>query len=399
MIDTTPESVLPPPDPGRAVGASMPEPGDDGALSTTVLPGSWANIVGACLVTIAALVVLFVVAASLWPLQRYQSAPGSAEEVSPRLDVAEIDTFEPAEGVFFVTASGARITGLQAIMGWIDPVVDVLTCEQRFGDCNPEQQREISLGAMTTSKQIAEYVAFSTVGMDAELLPGPAQVGSFGSDTCPDDAPPLRACRVLEVGDTIVAVEGVDTPLLDDLAAALEGREPGELLSLTVTSADGGAEREVEVELIAAPDDAERTIIGFMPRDTRTVEVPADVNIDTDRIGGPSAGLAFTLALIDELTPGELTGDVRVVATGTIDEEGAVGAIGALVQKADAVRRAGATLFLVPSGQDEAEIERAREVAGPDVEIVTVANIDEALAALADHGGDPLPEDAASPQT
>lgn len=373
--------------PGPAAGGAGQVPSDAPGV---VLPGTWAQLVGAGLVTLAGLILLFVVGASVWPVERYQTAPGTAQEVLSRLTVDDATTFEPAESLLFVTASGAELTGLQAIIGWIDPVVDVLTCEQRFGECDPELQRQVSLGAMATSKEIAEYVAFTRVGYDAELLPGPAQVGSFSPDTCPDDASPQRACKALEVGDTIVAVDGVPTPVLDDLPAVLQGRSPGELITLRVRSARSGDERDVEVELMAAPDDPERTIIGFVPRDTRTVRVPYEVTIDTDRIGGPSAGLAFTLALIDVLTPGELTGAERVVATGTIDENGDVGAIGALPQKADAVRRAGATVFLVPASQDPAELERAREIAGPGVEIVPVATLDEALQVLERLGGDPV---------
>ena len=91
-----------------------------------------------------------------------------------------------------------------------------------------------------------------------------------------------------------------------------------------------GAIRTVEVELIQSPDDPQRTIVGFSARDTRTVELPFDVTIDTDRIGGPSAGLSFTLALIDQLTPGELTPPGGVAVTGTIANNSSVEAKGAL---------------------------------------------------------------------
>jgi PDZ domain-containing protein len=96
------------------------------------------------------------------------------------------------------------------------------------------------------------------------------------------------------------------------------------------------------------------------------------------------------LALIDELTKGNLMGRGRVVATGTINEDGSVGAIGALEQKAIAARDAGATLFLVPAGQSVIEVNKAREAAGKSVSIVEVGSISEALKALAKNGGDPV---------
>ena len=138
----------------------------------------------------------------------------------------------------------------------------------------------------------------------------------------------------------------------------------------------------VEVELIASPDDPDRTIIGFVPFDTASVELPFEIDIDTGSIGGPSAGLAFTLTLIDELSAGDLTGGADVAVTGEIGLDGTVGAIGGLRQKVSAVRQAGVDHFLVPTAQGEEQIARAREIAGDDVEIIPVATLDEALAAL-----------------
>ena len=110
---------------------------------------------------------------------------------------------------------------------------------------------------------------------------------------------------------------------------------------------------------------------------------PFPVSINTTRIGGPSAGLAFTLALLDDLTPGELTGGEQVAVTGTILADGKVGPVGGVEQKVVAVNRTDATLFLVPPD----EFEAAKAGADNDVTVVAVNTVDEALAALAAHGG------------
>ena len=81
----------------------------------------------------------------------------------------------------------------------------------------------------------------------------------------------------------------------------------------------------------------------------------------------------------------------RVVATGTINEDGSVGPIGALEQKAVAVKDAGGTLFLVPAGQSETEMKAARAAAGSSVTIVQVGTIEEALVQLGKNGGEGLP--------
>ena len=159
---------------------------------------------------------------------------------------------------------------------------------------------------------------------------------------------------------------------------------------ITVIPHRGGKNVLRRVELMASPDDPSRTIIGFIPLDTRTVNLPFNVEIETDSIGGPSAGLAFTLALLDELTPGDLFGGHKVVATGTVDEDGSVGAIGALPQKSAAVRMTDADIFLVPASQTEKELSVARRVVGKNVRIIEVSTVGEALEVLSGLGGSGL---------
>ncbi len=79
------------------------------------------------------------------------------------------------------------------------------------------------------------------------------------------------------------------------------------------------------------------------------LDFPVDVKIDPGAVSGPSAGLAFTLTIIDELTPGSLTGGKKVAVTGTMDLGGNVGEVGGVPQKTAAALDAGAKLFLVPT--------------------------------------------------
>ena len=101
--------------------------------------------------------------------------------------------------------------------------------------------------------------------------------------------------------------------------------------------------------------------LGVEPEDQVDFTYPFPVNIDVTNIGGPSAGLAMTLGVIDALSPGSLTGDHTVVATGTIDSQGNVGEVGGVPQKTVAVENAGASIFLVPPGTEL----RAGDVQGP----------------------------------
>ena len=270
-------------------------------------------------------------------------------------------------------------------------MVQVDTYKEHFGDMTPSDRRRLGYQAMVGSKQVAEYVAATTLGLDARLVQGKVVIEELVCDGKPATN---SACDILDLGDTITALDSEPTPTLAELAEVMQGRAPGE--SITVTVVPNGQSDQTKtvdrtVTLMEDPDTEGRAIIGIVPADTRTVDLPFEIGISTADIGGPSAGLAFTIAILDELTEGSLTGRGKVAATGTINEDGTVGAIGALPQKAVAVRDAGVTLFLVPSSQSDDEIERARAAAGSGVRIVPVETLSDALKALADNGGDPLP--------
>lgn len=351
------------------------------------------------LLTIGWLVLASVVVMSTIRIQRWEVAPGEALAVGPRIAFTKTtgelpDRHRADKSIHFVTAFGAQLSVLDSLVGWLDPHVRVETPRERFGSISPGDSRRLGYQSMVGAKQIAEYVAMKRLGLQVALNEGDVLIEQL---VCQGKPAENSACDVLEVGDTIVSFDGAPITTLSTLAAAIQGRKVGEKVVLGVIPYDASSKTKdpaktvkQTVQLMANPDTPGRAIIGFVPADTRTVSLPFETTISTEGIGGPSAGLAFTLALLDELTEGNLMGNGLVAATGTIDENGSVGAIGALEQKAVAVRERGATLFLVPSGQSPDEVARARAAAGRKVKIVQVATIDEALAALIDNGGEPL---------
>jgi len=353
------------------------------------------------LITISWFVLLTVVVMASVRIQRWEIAPGEAMTVSSRIGFmptkegdAVPQRYVADNGIRFVTAFGGQLSILDSILGWLDPYVRVDTYTEHFGEQTPTSSRRLGFQAMTGAKQIAEYVAMSKVGLEASLKEGPILVEQV---ICQDAPSENSACVNLQVGEQITHINGVATQTLSLLAAQMKDRKVGESVVLTVlpyVAPNEESERKpkkVTVTLMASPDD-ERAIVGFIPADTRVTSLPFDVNISTTDIGGPSAGLAFTLALLDELTEGNLMGKGRVAATGTMDENQNVGAIGALEQKAVAVRDAGVTLFLVPAGQSPDEMKAARAAAGSGVRIVQVATLDDALKELRRNGGSTLPK-------
>lgn len=307
-------------------------------------------------------------------------APGSAFDTEAAISTPGTESY-PSDGeVLFLTVSlrgASRQVGyLEAGVGWLRGDQDVAPRDAIVGDLTGDESRERSLQMMTGSQEVAAKVALERLGYDV-----PSEgTGSVVLGTI-EGSP---AAAALAVRDVIVGVDGEPVDLDSQLRAALEGRAPGDQVALSVERGGEGEPVEVSVELIAAPDDPERAVIGIdvATRDL-TYRLPFPVRIDTEEVGGPSAGLALTLGILDHLTPGSLTGGTDVATTGTIGAEGAVGEVGGVGQKAIAAQRAGATLLLVP----EAEVDDARRRAPDDLEVVGVATLDDALAALAAVGG------------
>ncbi|MFM7494721.1 MAG: S16 family serine protease [Acidimicrobiaceae bacterium] len=348
------------------------------------------------ILTIVWLVTGALITSSLVKINYWEVAPGSAEEVASRFSfdkdaLSQVTRYETSAPILFVTAYGSKLSALDALVGVLDPDVDVLNREEKFGTITPSEQRRLGFQAMASAKQIAEYVALNRLGYNVSIAYGKLIIERL---VCEDSPRPLSACLQLNPGDTITAFDGIEIPTLSDLMPIIADYSPGDVVEVTITPHKTTDSVKKKSELMVSPDDPNRTIIGVWPADTRTVDLPFEVDIDTDSIGGPSAGLSFTLALLDELTAGELTGGVKVAATGTIDGDESIGAIGALRQKTVAVKASGATVFLVPSAQTPEELSAARLVAGSKLRIVPVANLTEALKVLEELGGTVISNDA-----
>jgi PDZ domain-containing protein len=307
-------------------------------------------------------------------------------------DLEDLAEVYPASGsMFFVTVSEPRQSVLSWLVGRGDPAVEFLTEEEHFGFQAPGVRRTFSVEMMRTSKQVAQYLALEALGFDVEIVPGEVLIWQmvcleFNTEgtECVREAP---SASVLEPGDRLLSAEGMELNEVRDVAMALEGKRPGDVVTIEIQRPNEGR-LTVEVELTAAPNDPDRTIVGFIPFDTRRVVLPFELDIDTGSIGGPSAGLAFTLALIDELSPGELTGGKSIAVTGTVDLSGTVGSIGGLRQKAAAVSQAGIEFFLVPRSQSEEDLAAARIAGGPNLVIIEVGSLAEAVEVLVSLGGD-----------
>jgi PDZ domain-containing protein len=195
----------------------------------------------------------------------------------------------------------------------------------------------------------------------------------------------------LQCGDVVVDIGGKAVHRAQDLVNILHGYKPGDEVALTVHRADGkGGTKTVTVTarltgtpaLDGQPANPSKPFLGVVAQDDTTFSFPFGVNIDVGAIGGPSAGLALTLGLLDVLSNGQLTGGHRVAATGTISIDGKVGDVGGVAQKAVAVRNAGAQVFFVPKD----ELSAARSHAGRMM-VYAVTTLQQALDDLKALGG------------
>ena len=179
------------------------------------------------------------------------------------------------------------------------------------------------------------------------------------------------AAEVLQLGDTIIGVAGRQVETVEDIGAALDGYAPGDTVAITVGRS--GSLIDVDVELTSSTDDPDRVLIGIVPG--VLTEPPFPLMIDAGDVGGPSAGMMHTIAIIDTLTEGELTNGKVIAGTGTINLDGTIGRIGNVRQKVVGAEAAGAEYVLVPAGNYETALTAEYD----DIVIVPVATLQEAI--------------------
>jgi PDZ domain-containing protein len=224
---------------------------------------------------------------------------------------------------------------------------------------------------MATSQDIASAVAEKELG-----LPVVTRDNGVLADNVYSDVP---AASKIYPADVIVSVNGKPTLTLDALTTAMSGVKPGDVVYLTLRR--GTETVRVNVKTVADRNDPTRPLIGIIPEQSKKIiKLPVKVNIDSQGIGGPSAGLALTLEIMRKLGR-DVTHGYRVAATGEIRTDGTVFPIGAVEQKVYGVRQAGAQVFLVPAAQGNAA--EAKRYAGPDLMIIPVTSLKQALRRLA----------------
>lgn len=289
----------------------------------------------------------------------------------PVVHVEGLETYPTEGSLDFLTIiidGGPRstVTAWEWLLAEINPATDVYATEQVYPpDVTAQEIQEQNVELMSQSQMGAAVVALRADGIE---VPEEVKVGQIIKD-----AP---AAETLEVDDQILTVGGSTIENPEDVREVLQEFEPGTEVPFTLMR--DGEELELDVPTGEGepdpldPEAPARTIIGvFLASD---FDLPYEVTIDAGNVGGPSAGMMFSLAIYDKITEGSLTGGLNIAGTGTIASDGSVGGIGGIVQKMHAAEDAGVDYFLAPA-------ENCDEVVGRipgDLDVISIENFTQA---------------------
>jgi len=314
----------------------------------------------------------------------YSFSPGPVNDVSDFVEVPNAST-EGSGEFFFLTVSLKEVNVIEYIGALLDGEVDLSPRENvRPAGVSPESLRQQNLALMRNSQDSAKFVALTQLGYEVTLTGSGALIQGIVDGSA--------AVGLLFEGDVIVAVDGKPVQFVDEAVAEIGGRVPGDEVTLSVrrTVAPDNEVESFDVTVVLGPyraededgniiDEPDRGMVGVLLTNAETETVfPIDIEIDSQNIGGPSAGLMFTLEIMNQLTEEDLTKGWAIAGTGTMSRDGRVGAIGGIKQKVYGAIDAGADYVLVPSSN----FPDALEAAGDDIAVIEVATIEDALGFL-----------------
>ncbi len=289
----------------------------------------------------------------------------SAGPVSDAADTIVADGVEyyPPDGeLLMLTVISQDVNIFEAAIAGVDPTIDLVRKQKvrREGETDQEY-RNRTLQQMDDSNFRSIVVAMDYLGF--EMVPIEVVVNELVEG--------VPAADLIELGDTIVSVNGFQITAVSDFAPALDGLEVGDVVDISVRRADGVV--DLRVELAEREEEPGSPMIGIVLGEL--TEPPFPLSIESGDVGGPSAGMMHTIAIIDSLTEGELTNGKVIAGTGTIRLDGTVGNIGGIRQKVVGAEAAGAEYILVPQGNYESALTAERD----DIQIVPIETLDDAI--------------------
>ncbi len=316
---------------------------------------------------------LLFVASSFYYLPYYVSKPGMAKELEP---IIEVENGYDEEGNFMLTTIRMGKANIYAYaIAKMSKYQEIYPVEAvRSKNESDEEYNVRQLHMMDGSKTNAIEVAYKKANLPINYEFKGVYVLNIIED--------MPADGMLKPGDRIIKIDGNRFNSMDKFIDYINGKKAGDKLSVTYERNEKS--KTVSIEIAQFPQDKNKVGIGIGLVDDKEIVVEPEVHINTEEIGGPSAGLMFTLEIYNQLTKSDLTRGYQIAGTGTIASDGTVGRIGGIEQKVVAADKAGAEIFLAPNekGAKDSNYKMAVKTAkdiDTKMKIVPIDNFDDAV--------------------
>lgn len=280
---------------------------------------------------------IIVIAFSLfYQLPYYLEMPGGAYDIRSVLTVDKKE--DKAKGSYnFVAVSVSQATVAQIIYAWLTPYTEISSAEQTTGGYSNSDFLRINQFYMETSQNSAIYQALKLAGKEANLDYKGVYVLNVSKNSTFKDS--------LNLADTVTGVNGKTFSNSKDLVSYVSSLKIGDKVSVQYKS-DNKA-KDATGKIIKLDNGKNGIGIGLTDHTEVTSEIP--VTFNTEGVGGPSAGMMFTLDIYDQLTGNSLRKGRKIAGTGTIEQDGSVGDIGGAGLKVVSADKEGAEIFFVPN--------------------------------------------------
>ncbi|WP_075981034.1 SepM family pheromone-processing serine protease [Bacillus massilinigeriensis] len=319
------------------------------------------------------IIILIFLASSFYYLPFYVSKPGMAKELEPIIKVE--DAFEEEGSFMLTTVRMGRANIYSYVIAKLSKYQDIYPLEAiRAKDESEEEYNVRQLYLMSSSKTNAIEVAYKKADIPIQY----DYKGVYVLNVV-DDMP---AEGKLKPGDRIYKVDGKDFDSTEQFINYVSKKNEGDRVKLAFLRND--QKGDITLSLKKFHDDQSKVGVGISLVDDKELEVEPTVHVETSDIGGPSAGLMFSLEIYNQLTKKDYTKGYKIAGTGTISVDGTVGPIGGIEQKIIAADKAGAEIFFAPNENGEKNsnyrdaVKTAKDI-GTNMKIVPVDTFDDAL--------------------
>ncbi len=290
---------------------------------------------------IVAIVILIIVIVGFFiPMPYYITKPGSTEKLEPLVEIAGHESeLKGSLSLVTIAMADANIYtyGLAKLLPYqeIEKESDV-----RYEDETDEEYNVRQMYMMNESKNNAIQVAYKAADQKVTVQYDGIYVLSVLEN--------VPAAKYLHAGDLITKIDGHAFNSSAEFIQYVKSKKVGDVVKIDYVHKKKAESAEIELTTI---DDKGTVGIGITLVDDEKVTTDPAIKINSEQIGGPSAGLMFSLEIYSRFQEGDLTKGYPIAGTGTIDPEGNVGRIGGINQKVVAADKSGAEIFFAPDDE------------------------------------------------